>query len=184
MKLSVCDRIDRILSERKMSRRQLALKAGIPPSTLQSALARKKNMSIEMIQLIANALDISMDELLGMQQLHAGVVKYKDGKKYMMDSEAQERFAVSQYLERLGYHPVYIKSTFFTEKEDFWVIRDSREDVVYYLEEDQLYSLEDSINAFSKFQISELVRNLEKVEDSKLKKHYNQIFEGIKKREE
>ena len=57
----VCGEIDKILSERKMSRRKLALKAGIPPSTLQSALARKNTLSIEMMQKIADALEIPIN---------------------------------------------------------------------------------------------------------------------------
>ena len=61
--MSLYDRIDAILTARKMSRRQLAIKANIAPSTLQSAMVRRRNMTIEMVDKIAKALDVS-DDLL------------------------------------------------------------------------------------------------------------------------
>lgn len=48
-----------------MSRRQLAIMAQIPPSSLQSAMSRGKNMTVEMLQSIAGIFDVSSDYLLG-----------------------------------------------------------------------------------------------------------------------
>lgn len=56
--MAVADRIDTILQERGLSRRQLAIKAGIPPSSLQSALERGHNITLETLQKIAAALDM------------------------------------------------------------------------------------------------------------------------------
>ena len=53
-------RIDNILETRGMSRRQLAIAAGIPPSTLQSVLSRQKSMTAEMLQQIADAFHITL----------------------------------------------------------------------------------------------------------------------------
>ena len=50
--------IDRYLKEKNMSRRQLAKKAKIPPSSLQSAMERDGKMSFEMIRKIAEVLDV------------------------------------------------------------------------------------------------------------------------------
>lgn len=57
--------IDKLIGELGMSRRQLALKANIPPSTLQSALERDKNMTVEMAEKIAEALHVPVSFLLG-----------------------------------------------------------------------------------------------------------------------
>lgn len=56
--------IDKILKERHMSRRQLAIKAGIPPSSLQSAMERNKNISFEMLHKIANTLQVDFISLV------------------------------------------------------------------------------------------------------------------------
>ena len=63
--MSLYKRIDAILQDRGMSRRQLAIAAGIPPSTLQSALTREKSMTTEMIQQIAAALEVTVPFLIG-----------------------------------------------------------------------------------------------------------------------
>ncbi len=47
--MTVFEYIDTILKKKKMSRRKLALEAGIPPSTLQSAFERNGNISYNML---------------------------------------------------------------------------------------------------------------------------------------
>lgn len=63
--MTTTKRIDAILNARGMSRRQLAIEANIPPSSFQSAMARGRNMTIEMLQAIAATLKVSADYLLG-----------------------------------------------------------------------------------------------------------------------
>ena len=53
--------IDAILQQKNMSRRQLAKAASIPPSSLQSAMERGKNISADMLQKIANALQVPIE---------------------------------------------------------------------------------------------------------------------------
>ena len=48
--MTMTEKIDSIIQSKKMSRRQLAIKAGIPPSSLQSAMERGKNLSLEMLE--------------------------------------------------------------------------------------------------------------------------------------
>lgn len=57
--MTVYDRIDMILKERRISRRKLARKTGIPESTLASAFVRRpEHFPAKYIQAIANALDV------------------------------------------------------------------------------------------------------------------------------
>jgi transcriptional regulator with XRE-family HTH domain len=62
--MTTAERIDRILQEKGLSRRQIAIKADIPPSTFQSAMARGDSFSTDMIQKIAAALGVSAAYLL------------------------------------------------------------------------------------------------------------------------
>ena len=44
-----------------MSRRQLAIRAGIPPSSFQSAMDRGKNLTVDMLQAVSSALDLPIN---------------------------------------------------------------------------------------------------------------------------
>lgn len=58
--MTAAQKIDNILKEKGMSRRQLAIKANIPPSTLQSAFERNREFPLSMLTSIARALDINI----------------------------------------------------------------------------------------------------------------------------
>ena len=56
--MTVCERIDEELKKRGLSRRQLAIKAGIAPSSFQSAMQRNKDISLDMLFKISDVLEI------------------------------------------------------------------------------------------------------------------------------
>lgn len=80
--MNIYDRIDEILKEKRMSRRQLAQLAGIPESSLAAAFARKSKMSMERLAKIAHALHVSPEEL-------NPAINVMDDLKY--DSERMQR---------------------------------------------------------------------------------------------
>ena len=61
--------IDTILQHKNMSRRQLAKAASIPPSSLQSALERGKNISADMLQKIADALQVPVELIINPERI-------------------------------------------------------------------------------------------------------------------
>ena len=63
--MTTAERIDTILRERKMSRRRLASEAHVSPSTLQCALARGGNLSLDLLLPISNVLNVSVEYLSG-----------------------------------------------------------------------------------------------------------------------
>lgn len=63
--MTTVERIDELLKGLKISRRQLAIAADIPPSSLQSAMERNKPLSFEMQEKISSALHVSIFEILG-----------------------------------------------------------------------------------------------------------------------
>jgi len=78
--MEIYGRIDELLQAKKLSRRRLATIAKIPPTTLQSAFGRKsKGLSFEYLQRIADALDVSVDYLLGEEE-------YDDSEKRLADA--------------------------------------------------------------------------------------------------
>lgn len=56
--MTICEYIDSELKLRGKSRRWLALRAGIPPSSLQSAFQRNTYLSLEMLIRIVCALEL------------------------------------------------------------------------------------------------------------------------------
>lgn len=61
--MDIYDRIDAILQEKHMSRRQLAREAGVSYSTFAAAFSRRSKLSFENITKIANTLQVSPQEL-------------------------------------------------------------------------------------------------------------------------
>lgn len=62
-KMEIYDNIDRELEKRRMSRRKLALSIGVPPSTFQSMMERKRGMTIELLKKISAALNVDFYSL-------------------------------------------------------------------------------------------------------------------------
>lgn len=62
--MTTSERISAILKERGISRRKLAIEAGIPPSSFQSAMERGENFSIKMLMKIAVVLNVDWLELV------------------------------------------------------------------------------------------------------------------------
>lgn len=63
--MTTAERIDAILRDRKMSRRRLASESHVSPSTLQCALARGGNLSLDLLLPISSALNVSVEYLSG-----------------------------------------------------------------------------------------------------------------------
>ena len=67
--LTSVQKIDKILKDKGISRRQLAISMGIPPSTLQSAFERNKEIRLSVLTSIADALGVSIYYVLGDDEL-------------------------------------------------------------------------------------------------------------------
>lgn len=63
--MDIYDRIDAILQERHMSRRQLAIAAGISENTISGAFRRRSGLKVETIQKIAAVLNVNTLDLIG-----------------------------------------------------------------------------------------------------------------------
>lgn len=94
--MTVYERIDKILDLRKMSRRQLAKAIDIPPSTLQSMFARNKSMPLDIAENIANALEISFQQLVGASDEPLNYWVDKKGAEHMEIMEQKEKSSPKQ----------------------------------------------------------------------------------------
>ena len=94
--MDMYDKIDAILAEKKMSRRQLALAAGISENTLSGAFRRRtKNFSMDNVMKIANVLGVPFTDLISIEwadpedRLFVGMAeKLPDNRIVMSDRHA------------------------------------------------------------------------------------------------
>ena len=106
--MTTVDRIDAILKDRRMSRRQLAICANIPPSSLQSAMERNKPLSFEMQQKISRALEVSVFEVLGDEErelfveAEAGTLSHYLKKGYKFTTEEKLLVRLFHLLNETG----------------------------------------------------------------------------------
>lgn len=113
-KLDFYDRLDKILAEKGISRRRMALQAGIPESTISAAFRRRsKKFSTENIIKISSALQIPLDELIGGEaasEIFFGLVSGKrpadlpDVSSYdkALSADDQRREALLSHYDRLN----------------------------------------------------------------------------------
>lgn len=57
--MDIYENIDKELSKQGKSRRKLAIEAGIPPSTFQSMMERRRGLSVENLRKIAEVLNLN-----------------------------------------------------------------------------------------------------------------------------
>lgn len=168
--MTVTERIDCIIQSRKISRRQLAIKAGIPPSSLQSAMARGKNISFEMLQKIANALEVDVSELLGINPLPPTTEEWR-GRTFKVSPEGREFNAFLDFAKSMGYE--FEPYGDYNEPEEdydpgYWYdclltdIRSNNETAphhdMYWIKSSEFEEVMDRVQAFFKFQMSELIQ--------------------------
>ena len=68
------NKIDDLLAQKNMSRRQLAKAIDVPPTTLQSAFEKKSNISIERLKKILAVLDARYEDVYPPEQLSAAII--------------------------------------------------------------------------------------------------------------
>ena len=68
------NKIDDLLAQKNMSRRQLANAIDVPPTTLQSAFEKKSNISIERLKKILAVLDARYEDVYPPEQLSAAII--------------------------------------------------------------------------------------------------------------
>lgn len=120
--MTTAERIDAILRDRKMSRRRLASDAHVSPSTLQCALARGGDLSLDLLLPISNVLNVSVEYLSGADEppeMTADELQAKwdamptDDKIRIFLSELNEngKKKVLERLEELAELPKYKKES-------------------------------------------------------------------------
>lgn len=115
--MDMYDRIEAQIENKHISRRQLAKEVGIPPTTLNSAFARKsKSLSLEAIGNIARALDVPSNYLLGVKPFD-NVPFLNEHKSFMLktiaDTEAFKKMFPEVLIDDFNDNAYYFLVDFF-----------------------------------------------------------------------
>lgn len=163
--MNTIERIDFLIKRSGLSRRKLAIKANIPPSSLQSAMERG-NMKMEMLEKIARAFGISPADLYDWSN-DSGERQRVDriDDSYMesclfdeFDSDAIEGFLKT--LLSFGYVTSYIDGNFHVRKSMWTGDRYEREKVVFIVPDSEMRELIQKQLSYAKFNLQEVLENV------------------------
>ena len=106
--MTICEYIDSILKDREISRRKLAIAAGISPSSLQSALQRNGKLSLDMLVPIVRVLGIDWPEIIKFgydpDEFVSTVGKITEGEALLFDqlSESEDFVDWTRFVDENG----------------------------------------------------------------------------------
>ena len=169
----MCEYGKKIKEARKkagLTQKGLAKKAGVAAVTIQQYETNKRQPKLEQLRKLAEAMEISIDELLGIKPLppKKHVLNPNTEQELVIEDDDfevanYELYAFSDFLEELGY------KTFIDAKRldnpkgkdgDVWVMHDGRENKAYFATTKDLDNLMDNIMSYAKFQIKEMTDRL------------------------
>ena len=146
--MNIASTIDKILNEKKMSRRKLAQSAGIPPSTLQSAMDRGPNFSDDMLKKIATALDIPVIFLL--------VDPTETEENFNSKKEKiHKSLILEKYINVSGYR---LFTEWFKNSYDILLL-DDKEHKAYRIKSENELEFENTIHEFIEFKLDKLKKS-------------------------
>lgn len=147
--MKIGERIKQYRLEQGITQAELAHRIKVSPQHISQYERGLRNPKIETLQTIANALKIKLDDLLGITPLK---------KKGSFGTDAmQTSFALSQFLREIGFYTEGI-----IEGEPV-IFVDSRSGSRYQVNIEDLVRMENSIESYTKFQISELISKAKKL---------------------
>lgn len=152
-------RIQQIRKKSGLSQRQLGEKLGVSASMIGQWENDLRNPKYETLRRIAEALGTTIDYLYDIPSLP---LKQEQGSSIRWTSEDQELFAVDDFLEKMGYvfGPENVRDPIDLSKVP---LQDLRSGKKYFVSYERIEKLVVSITSFSKYQISELISELEEI---------------------
>ena len=128
---------------------QLGKEIGVTGVTIMRYEKNQREPRIEQLEKIAKVLDISIFDFI-------------DGGQHMKPSEIQQSMKLDDYLLSMGYEFFYE----YKDYKDSWLCVDNKGKKLYILSRNDVSTFEKSLHDFTKFQISELLKNGKEIPDT------------------
>ena len=151
---------DNIRAARKragLSQLQLAQNAGITKAAISRYESGLREPRLEHLKSISEVFGVTTDELMGIPPLPHKAIPMFDNDPTLVEMPGiyQEYTAFNSYLDGLGYHAVIELSP--DNPSCLWTLYDSRNGVKYMVPAETMNRLMETVNAFTKFQITSIL---------------------------
>ena len=160
------DRIKKAREAVGLTQEQLGKKIGVTGVTIMRYEKNQREPRQKQLQAIASALGVSVDTLYGVKPLPDIEIPVYEGqeRKFTLNSRDQELEAFNDYLKNMGYRLVIELATFESVNPNhYWTMYDNRNGKRYFVSSEKLDRLMNSVNSYTKYQVSELISELEEV---------------------
>ena len=89
--MTIVNRLEELLAEKRMQKKELATQIGIAPSTLQSWVTRGEDFPARYVMPICNALGLSAEKLLEgldvpLPEIPSDFIKLSDEERFLIDT--------------------------------------------------------------------------------------------------
>lgn len=155
-----------------LTQKELADASGVAKITIQQYEAGKRQPRLEQLGMLAEAMHVSIDELLGVKPLPSKEIVCNPGFPseciIMEEGKEVENLASFYFLDELGYKMFCDPRVNYEENKDAGnkrILYDCRENIAYSITWDGLAKLRENVIAFAKFQMNELLANAEIAND-------------------
>lgn len=151
--IKIGDRIKTYRKNLNLTQAEMADKVGLPRSTYANYESNSREPNNEILDKIAEALEVSKYDLL------YDVDKIKSELKLweVVDKENPQNYFLEQYIRSLGYEVLH-------DEEDGYVILKSKEDEYEYeITEKDIEELQTSSRSFIEYKLHELINKSRKI---------------------
>lgn len=164
---------ERIRATRKtagLTQAQLAEQSGVASISIHQYESGKRQPRLKQLQAISKALNVDWTDLVPeenqaqivIDHVKEGLRKGEDKTWEVVCEEDKELIAFNDYLENMGYRLVIELSTFESVNPNhYWTLYDNRNGKRYFVPSEKLDRLMSSINSYTKYQVGELISELE-----------------------
>lgn len=158
-----------------LTQKELAEASGVAKVTIQQYETGKRQPRLEQLQLIAKALKVRIEVLLGIEELPAEKQVYFPGTPeehvVWVEGRVLEWTTFHAFLRELGFYPCLDQKDVLNNDEDEHYkhyLYNFRDDKLYIIESEEFFKIEENILSFAKYQISEVLAGKQEVQDKQL----------------
>ena len=149
-----------------LTQKELAEASGVAKVTIQQYETGKRQPRLEQLSMLAEAMKVHMDELLGTKPLPSREVVINEGvsSEYtkMEDGAEIESMAAFFFLDELGYkmfNDPRIDDMVCEDAANQRILYDCRDDKAYFVTWEELEKVRENVMSYAKFQMNELLKH-------------------------
>ena len=182
--MTIGERIRSIRKQKGLTQKKLGEMCGINEANIRKYELGRQNPKISTLKKISDALNVNMTELFLGTSTKAQEKEVEETENiFALNSYALENEKILDFLESIGYRTIIdsAKTKNATNEEELlaskaWIIWDTIDGEYYFLSTYDLKYFTNSILKYTYFQINELMKTTNKIEDKEEIDKYRKLF--------